>query len=675
MMKVPSPKQKNRSGRILPHGFNWFAAFACLVILALPARAQKINKLSLLNQSRATASNRIYKISVEDTIGKGVGLYTVRTDSSHPISRRFNKPQDLLVGGPKLQVGTSYTTVRSYNTNVDYVQSELARSEGDFTAFWLDPIFVKDDAVLPTADFFKPLANGRGYRVIYALPGFSNARDEMDIIQKIEIHGTDFGDSWVEISTMVRNTGARQLRIGIRYMWDVAVGGDDGPELIENVFNTSLGQNEASFDWLNFAFFMTRANDFIGLTSPGYNIFGSVLTPTNLLRAPFQPTRFQIVSWPRAFFKAFDYEVHPDLNITRDDPRDPTVIGGDVGVQYFWGETRDRALTIEPGDSIQVTQGIFGGLPDDRPGLLDLEHPACELTAVNLGPPKSFEFAVQDPVSGLRILRPQNVFNANLEIPDFKTGSTEVLKIVGTVIDESQPFGFTLLALDMCGNEVLCDPVFLTLRPGLHTNEQRFPLIPSDRYFYIKNQGIRRIVANLNGHEFVLDAERKGVYKAGNAFLMPLNGEMTIDLGRYLKPDGNTMSIAFAGPEDSRADLIISDMIMKSAVDLVLDLAPIPQNFSLPQNLPNPFQGVTTIHFDVPEARDHLNGVERVELKIYNLLGQIVRTLVTANLPAGSYAARWNGRDETGRRVTAGVYIYSLNAGGVHITKKMALIQ
>jgi hypothetical protein len=159
-----------------------------------------------------------------------------------------------------------------------------------------------------------------------------------------------------------------------------------------------------------------------------------------------------------------------------------------------------------------------------------------------------------------------------------------------------------------------------------------------------------------------------------NTFMIPLYGEILIDMFRYLKPEGNTISIAFEGPEGSRGDLVIADMKLKNDIDTVLDLAPVPQEFALQQNLPNPFRGTTTIRFEVPELNNAV-GAPRVELKIYNVLGQVVRTLIDAELQPGAYTATWNGRDARGRPVAAGVYFYNLNANGLRITKKMALIQ
>ena len=70
----------------------------------------------------------------------------------------------------------------------------------------------------------------------------------------------------------------------------------------------------------------------------------------------------------------------------------------------------------------------------------------------------------------------------------------------------------------------------------------------------------------------------------------------------------------------------------------------------------------------MPEAAD-------VRLTIYNPLGQELRILVSAPEAAGRHDVHWNGRDESGREVTSGVYIYRLEAGDLSMVRKLALIK
>lgn len=90
--------------------------------------------------------------------------------------------------------------------------------------------------------------------------------------------------------------------------------------------------------------------------------------------------------------------------------------------------------------------------------------------------------------------------------------------------------------------------------------------------------------------------------------------------------------------------------------------------FELHQNYPNPFNPTTQISFTIPKAL-------QVSLKIYNIRGQEVRTLVSEMRNAGTHTVQWNGLDNRGVKVASGVYIYTLRAGEFVQTKKMTLMK
>ncbi len=91
----------------------------------------------------------------------------------------------------------------------------------------------------------------------------------------------------------------------------------------------------------------------------------------------------------------------------------------------------------------------------------------------------------------------------------------------------------------------------------------------------------------------------------------------------------------------------------------VLELQSTPREFALHQNFPNPFNPDTTIKYDLAESAD-------VTLQIYNVLGQVVRTLVASEAQnAGRYQIRWNGMDDRGVSVSSGIYFYQISADGM----------
>jgi hypothetical protein len=94
----------------------------------------------------------------------------------------------------------------------------------------------------------------------------------------------------------------------------------------------------------------------------------------------------------------------------------------------------------------------------------------------------------------------------------------------------------------------------------------------------------------------------------------------------------------------------------------------VPREFSLAQNFPNPFNPVTTIKYSLKEN-------SKVSLRIYNALGQLVRTLVNENQELGVKEVQWNGLNDYGRQVSSGVYFYKLISGSDVRTKKMVFLK
>ncbi|MFQ6114898.1 MAG: FlgD immunoglobulin-like domain containing protein, partial [bacterium] len=94
----------------------------------------------------------------------------------------------------------------------------------------------------------------------------------------------------------------------------------------------------------------------------------------------------------------------------------------------------------------------------------------------------------------------------------------------------------------------------------------------------------------------------------------------------------------------------------------------IPTEYSLSNNYPNPFNPETRIRYELPQP-------DRVLLKVINLLGQEVRTLVDEDKPAGFYEVMWDGKDNHGQRVASGVYLYRLETKEFVQNRKMLLLQ
>jgi hypothetical protein len=95
---------------------------------------------------------------------------------------------------------------------------------------------------------------------------------------------------------------------------------------------------------------------------------------------------------------------------------------------------------------------------------------------------------------------------------------------------------------------------------------------------------------------------------------------------------------------------------------------PVPDQLVLQQNYPNPFNPTTTIAYSLPEA-------SHVRLDIYNVKGQLVRTLINGEMPAGMHSVVWDGKDMKNAAVASGVYFYRVSSPKVTQTKRMLLMK
>jgi len=139
--------------------------------------------------------------------------------------------------------------------------------------------------------------------------------------------------------------------------------------------------------------------------------------------------------------------------------------------------------------------------------------------------------------------------------------------------------------------------------------------------------------------------------------------------------DQNNSAVSLLGKEifitweDSRNEIIASDIWAKVLdfgnpdVTSVSNISHQPKVFSLSQNFPNPFNPTTAIGYQ-------LSAISQIDLSIYNVLGQKIKTLVSEKQPAGNYQVEWDASS-----VASGVYIYRLQAEGMILNKKMLLLK
>ncbi|MFQ5824587.1 MAG: T9SS type A sorting domain-containing protein [bacterium] len=108
--------------------------------------------------------------------------------------------------------------------------------------------------------------------------------------------------------------------------------------------------------------------------------------------------------------------------------------------------------------------------------------------------------------------------------------------------------------------------------------------------------------------------------------------------------------------------------LIEGPITSVSEEVPIASEFRLKQNYPNPFNPSTTIEYTLPIK-------SKVELRIYNLLGQKIRTLVNQEQTAGTKTILWDSKNELGQTVSSGIYIYRMKAGHINKSRKMMFLK
>lgn len=550
----------------------------------------------------------------------------------------------------------------------------------------------------------------------------------MRITQIVNVHGESFNDSWVENTVIVTNLCSDSLDIGIRYFWDLSIAGDDGPIFLQRSSGTEFGENEMSLTELDFSFFVANANEFINTDPPAYNVFGSVDTPEHLLQTPqkpIQPNRLQFVSWPFAFFKAFTYLVNDSLNVARDS--DPTMpfTGGDSAIQIYWGDTRETCLTIPPWDSVQVTQALVAGPINRDPRILDpqskflfgvdsdddrlvqvdveMTNPTVEILGKVVDgskPLQDMEAMTWDPVSRrilvisdedddgpLYMIDPADI-NGTANIPATFVGNTDSDEIEGIAV---HPVTGELFGVDNSSHKL----VKISLSDGTVTEIGKlgfkdvgglaFTLEPNP-VLYGADSKIEKLItidtetgagtpvnpANTIGFpdveclEFAQDGTLFG-FSNGNTHKF-----ITIDITTGI---GNEFPTLGSGSLDIEGfTFMLPDELLTGSTVTTIKNKPssVPDDFLLEQNYPNPFNPTTNLGFQI---HDTVMNEVYVQLKIYNLLGELVRVLVDERKSPGQYQAEWDGRDEKGNLVSSGIYLYQLTADDFRQTRRMLVLK
>ncbi len=314
------------------------AAISSVLILAAVIGANGVNGDS------AGAGNGVYRVYVEDRSGRdGLGAFTVATGPDHPAG----EGREVLFGedGP----ATSYITLRSYTTGTDYVQTMSGPSSGN--------------PVVRLEDFGTVEAIGStGYRITYEMPGAGATPEALRLVSEITVSGSVPSDSSVQIATTITNAGDFPLELGVRYLLDVAPGGDDGPVL----FASGVAQTtERTYSPAPAVAEVSGSSVSVRVRSQGDRVSDNL----------------KYAYWPDASAFAFDYA-----------PKGREIASpgafDDAALLYYFGAQRAKAIRIGPGEAASVSLVIGAadapglevcdnGIDDDGDLLVDAGDPDC----------------------------------------------------------------------------------------------------------------------------------------------------------------------------------------------------------------------------------------------------------------------------------------------------------
>ncbi|MDZ7362583.1 MAG: carboxypeptidase regulatory-like domain-containing protein [candidate division KSB1 bacterium] len=201
--------------------------------------------------------------------------------------------------------------------------------------------------------------------------------------------------------------------------------------------------------------------------------------------------------------------------------------------------------------------------------------------------------------------------------------------------------------------------------------EINFALTPAQRGPYQITGRVRHQNQGRGAENAVVQALDNGVVIA--AVLTGNDGHFTLDE----MPAGEFKISATSANGDAEQTVPVAVGNGRNAANVELILgttsvqattAEIPAKFELEQNYPNPFNPETSIKYHLPVRTN-------VTLRIYNALGQEIRTLVNTLQDAGVYSATWDGKDNNGRQLATGLYLLRLEAGDFVMTRKMAMVK
>ena len=282
--------------------------------------------------------NGIYSVSVQNIIGRyGEGTYTIATGSEHPVPAK-----NVLYGGVDQDPGSTYLTVRVYETGREYVSTTSGPDNSPgYTVVALD--YCSPDTKLSDNEISTTWVT----------------REGLSINQTIAVEGSTSADSMVRVTTRITNTNDKSnLSVGVRYVWDLMIGDEDGSWFVEKCPDRDWIDTEC--EWIPPSF-----RNYAATNDPNSSrsiVWGNLTECDTPFPPATTPCILQFVAWGSSgdgvFNHAFDYT-----------PSGQTLAGSgsDSAIAYYWGDDETNAITLGPGESASVTQYLYVTPPPPLP--------------------------------------------------------------------------------------------------------------------------------------------------------------------------------------------------------------------------------------------------------------------------------------------------------------------
>jgi hypothetical protein len=350
-------------------------SIAVLVVgVCLIGTADGFDKSAQLSVAKAirTGGNGIYTVSVEDSAGSSAcGKWTAVTGSLHPAGPDLN----VLYGDGS--PGTSFTTLRSYTSGVDYATDSACTHICTVAT--------------PTVENILSGTTVVGFRFTWSFTDGTGGPG-VDFIQEVVVEGPVDGTETVDNTAIrethtVQNNGPGALDFGLRKMWDWQIGDDDGPYFGDCAAPTAACDRsmnltlDGTLDGMYPAVFIINEDPAVTSCPPGiipngpdcggapvYVVAGTVAPPSSLSPPPDAPELLQFNDWGSLDSVCWQPALFDDA----------TCGGGDTAQAYFYGLTAGTALSLASGSSDSFTQWIVAA-EDECPEIVE---PEPEPTAI-----------------------------------------------------------------------------------------------------------------------------------------------------------------------------------------------------------------------------------------------------------------------------------------------------